>query len=349
MRKIICIAASLLFILPHTAFAANGIGNYYYSDIKTYFFGAPITSYNLGGKTAIVCEDLNWHYNHDVYWFADERKLTVDKKDDVDFASLQAQAGETLTTQKGTVGAVAGEVYASDIKTYLNGSFIESYNIGGQTVIICEDMRGYGYDVAWNEAERSLYITGNESNFKRTADIGAVTELTYGSGLYGTDLLTSTALTLDGRRVEGAPEYCINSSYSPTRWFPLAPALDALGTQWEWDSSNNIFNVTSVDLNKIKLTDESVEEDKILAEAGQDFITIKLVLYRDGKEIPMTQTVIVGHMQNMHEETQELNAVLYDGAVYVPLSTIADCLGLGIDGESGGLVTSSSELQKSEV
>lgn len=65
-----------------------------------------------------------------------------------------------LSTSASTAqGDIAGEVYETDIKTYCFGKELRSYNIGVQTGIICEDMRGFGMDVVWNNETRLLDVT----------------------------------------------------------------------------------------------------------------------------------------------------------------------------------------------
>ncbi len=49
----------------------------------------------------------------------------------------------------------------SDIKAYINGSFIPSFNYEGSTYIIAEDLCDYGFDVEWDESKRSLNIRKN--------------------------------------------------------------------------------------------------------------------------------------------------------------------------------------------
>jgi hypothetical protein len=52
------------------------IGKIYYSDIKTYIDGKPINSANIGGKTVITVEDLQY-MGYYVKWDETERRLDV--------------------------------------------------------------------------------------------------------------------------------------------------------------------------------------------------------------------------------------------------------------------------------
>lgn len=50
----------------------------------------------------------------------------------------------------------------SDIKAYIDYTPIRSYNIDGYTYVIAEELRNYGFDVIWNNDERTLKINRNE-------------------------------------------------------------------------------------------------------------------------------------------------------------------------------------------
>ena len=71
------------------------------------------------------------------------------------------------TVAHAAVGDVIGNIYATDIVTYLNGMKIPSYNIGGETVIVVEDLERYGFQVEWYEESRCL--SANASCMPETA------------------------------------------------------------------------------------------------------------------------------------------------------------------------------------
>ena len=56
-------------------------------------------------------------------------------------------------------GRINGMVLKSDIKAYINGEPIMTYNIDGYTGVIAEDLRNYGFDVEWRADSRTLYVT----------------------------------------------------------------------------------------------------------------------------------------------------------------------------------------------
>ena len=53
---------------------------------------------------------------------------------------------------------VEGQIYSTDILAFVNGKPIDGYNIGGRTVVIAEDLPGYGFSVAYDDASRTLTV-----------------------------------------------------------------------------------------------------------------------------------------------------------------------------------------------
>lgn len=68
-------------------------------------------------------------------------------------------AGEAAHEEPGLrVGTVVGEAVATDIRAYVNGHPIPSMNIDGYTAVAAEDLRSYGFDVAWSPREAAVTI-----------------------------------------------------------------------------------------------------------------------------------------------------------------------------------------------
>lgn len=63
-----------------------------------------------------------------------------------------------------------GVVKSTDIVTFIDGSPIESYNYNDNTYIEAEKLANYGFDVKWNETERTLEISRAERSFTPYAD-----------------------------------------------------------------------------------------------------------------------------------------------------------------------------------
>lgn len=161
MKKLLSIILSsiIVFSLSEAVFAANGdvVGHIYSTDIRAYINGVAVESYNIGGKTAVVIEDvLNPNANQCIY---------DDYSRCLKFFSLNPNyLVEEKTQNKAKPGKVIGNIYETDIKTYIYDVTVPSYNIGGKTAVAIEDL---GYDGAfspiggkfiWNEAERTISL-----------------------------------------------------------------------------------------------------------------------------------------------------------------------------------------------
>lgn len=69
--------------------------------------------------------------------------------------SVSTPISKNTTTQ---VGDVLGNVLYSDIKAYINGHEIQSYNINGNTMIEAEELANYGFNVVWDGEAFTLKI-----------------------------------------------------------------------------------------------------------------------------------------------------------------------------------------------
>ena len=58
---------------------------------------------------------------------------------------------------------ITGAVYSTDIGALIDGCPVKSYNISDSTYIKAEDLRGYGFDVAWDATARTLKITPDDN------------------------------------------------------------------------------------------------------------------------------------------------------------------------------------------
>lgn len=128
------------------AYAANGdvIGKVYSTDILAKIDGHNAPSYNIGGKTAVVIEelaDVESMRTYAVYAKYDDsaRTLNVRMESSKNFWS---EAYDEI--KRGKVGKILGDVYETDIKVYINGYEIDGMNIGGKTAIAIEDLGKIG-------------------------------------------------------------------------------------------------------------------------------------------------------------------------------------------------------------
>lgn len=98
-------------------------------------------------------------------------------------------------------GDIAGDYYATDIVTTLNGARIDAVNVGGKTLICADDMHFYSFNAWWDPEERTLRVdeTAHAANGEppQIAD-SAVPSGTVIGKYYDTDIVTY----INGRRIE---------------------------------------------------------------------------------------------------------------------------------------------------
>ncbi|MBR2743303.1 MAG: hypothetical protein IKD89_06910 [Clostridia bacterium] len=170
-KRALALAVSLVmmfaavFMASGSAFAASGdiAGKIYSTDIIALINGSEVPSYNIGGRTVVVIEDLCDLYVGIRADYDDSRRLlTVYGENTVK---------KDTHAERGKVGKVLGNVYETDIKVLFNGSYVTGYNIGGKTAVCLEDVGniyegpnvGYGYSkyaarAVWNEADRIISL-----------------------------------------------------------------------------------------------------------------------------------------------------------------------------------------------
>ena len=176
MKKIIFLIVLIIVIaLSSTSFAKIGdiTGSIYATDIKAYINKVEVKSYNIGGKTCIPIEEVTtlFTYNNDL------RALNIES-----FASFMPKhlIAFNSDTSSLPVGAVIGKTYETDIKTYVCGNEMPSYNIGGMTAICMEDLLNFAIDGiggSWDAVNRAIEINtdyvpdGNKISMSERRDV----------------------------------------------------------------------------------------------------------------------------------------------------------------------------------
>ena len=189
MNKILSVmlAIAIIFTMSLTTIAASGdiAGHIYSTDIRAYINSVEVESYNIGGKTAVVIEDI-LKENSTAYVYDDySRTLKL-------FSLSPDYLVEGKSESNLTPGRIVGNIYETDIKTSIYDVVIPTYNIGGKTAVAMEDLgndkefSSIGGKYLWNETERTislefLYETSkfisNDKNIIITAD-EEMTEMT---------------------------------------------------------------------------------------------------------------------------------------------------------------------------
>ena len=151
LSKLIYFLLLIITIIPKcTNASANVIGQTLYTDIIASINDYNIRSFNINNYTAIIAEDLI-NYGFIVNWDDKERTLNITRSNNNNVTStyIAPKISEEL------IGKKAVDVLSTDIKTYINGQYVESFNIGGNTIIYFNDLSVFG-DIIYDDAIRRL-------------------------------------------------------------------------------------------------------------------------------------------------------------------------------------------------
>lgn len=304
IKKLISVTLVIIMIASTLCIGANAAGvagNYYYTDIKSYVRGQLIDSYNVGGKTVILCEALQ-DYGFNVYWDANNRTLSIT---DI-HGSAVSNASDSLS---GAIGAVAGSYYYTDIVTYFNGVQMESYNLGGRTVIPATALRNLGYDVIWDDANRRVLIDTDTSNFVAgTTEISNVT-IKPNQTYHGTVAITADAVNFNGNRLVTSHDCYIETSLDKKIYVPFRAFADCLGISYSWNSATSTLIV-------------NVPADKIIAPKESKLKTN----YKNYGVIEYEIQDIVLNIVNGTKTHNNVDAIVYGTEVFVEAQSLANAL-----------------------
>ena len=157
MKKLLSVLLLATTLLPigTVSYAKTGdiAGKIYSTDIKAYINGVWVDSYNIGGKTVVIVEDVT-----DQFAYADNiRTLVI-----WDFAPSNLVATKKTTAQK--PGTVVGKIYETDIKTIFHGKELKAYSLNGKMAVEIEDLgndnafSNVGGKYVWNAEERAIHL-----------------------------------------------------------------------------------------------------------------------------------------------------------------------------------------------
>ena len=300
--SIILVVIMLVSAMCISVSAATGkAGNYYYTDIKSYVRGKLIDSYNVGGKTVILVEALRT-YGFNVDWDGNARTLTITDTKGTATSSATAAAN-------GAIGAVAGSYYHTDIVTYFNGVAIESYNLGGQTVIPATKLRDFGYDVVWDADNRRVLIQTEPNQVVETPPATAAFEnITVKENQYhhGTPNLITNSATFNGMALVTSSDCYIETSLDKKSYIPFRAFADCLGIAYSWDSATATLNVKVPEDNSIKPLNQKIKPSHKTYGAIQYDIKDIVLNIRNGEELH-----------------NNVDAILYGSEVFVEAQDLA--------------------------
>lgn len=139
----------------------NIIGKVICTDINAKIDGEFIPSYNINDYTAILAEDLSY-YGFDVNW--DENSRTLNVVSNITKRYWPIDTYDERYFEGEIIGSKLFDIYQTDIKVYLNGDEIDSFNIDGNTAIYIDSLSKYG-KVVWNEDERIINVRRLDKNY----------------------------------------------------------------------------------------------------------------------------------------------------------------------------------------
>ena len=160
---IIAILAALLIIPVSAANVGDKISEAVYTDIVAYINNYPMPAYVIDGYAVIVAEDLR-DYCCDVVYDEATRSLYITKAgEDATFSNKLVYKPNRET------GEFYTDVLYTDIKTYVNGNEVKSFNVNGKTMISIDEfgknMDGYTWDSV-NRAALALIDGKDVTKFK---------------------------------------------------------------------------------------------------------------------------------------------------------------------------------------
>lgn len=169
------LAAAMCIAPMASAQAGDVTGHIYSTDIRTYINGKEVPSYNIGGRTVIVAEDVL-----DSCKYRDEQRTLL--LNDNDWVGLCPDNIKGGSSESDVPGRIIGDIYETDIKTYMYSKELTAYNLNGKTAVAIEDLGGFK---EWNDLG-GRYFYDDET---RTLSL----EIVYNNYIELTDLLFDNA------------------------------------------------------------------------------------------------------------------------------------------------------------
>ena len=141
----------------------------YSTDIVTTLDGIPIQGYNIGGRTLIILDDLS-DYGFTVAYDDSVKTLLVNKTNGPTpgFYPQIESLGD---------GRIIGNTIKTDIKAYVNGSFVKTYVVEGKLAAEIETLgdrtmydrygiihSNYNMEYIYNETDRTLELNTSPSD-----------------------------------------------------------------------------------------------------------------------------------------------------------------------------------------
>lgn len=165
-KKLIIILILMVLSTSGMVFGENQvgdvIGDVLYTDIELIVNDQKLESFNINGVTAMYVKDLKNH-GFSVHWDGENRIITAKQDSPIKRDLPDAQ----VASSNKSVGEVIDHVLYTDIKLYIEGLSIESFNINGSTAMYVRDLNYFDYDVQWNGDQRKIYVDYEKININQ--------------------------------------------------------------------------------------------------------------------------------------------------------------------------------------
>jgi hypothetical protein len=172
MKKRISLLMTLMLIVSmFSAMTASAAApNAYFSDVRSFINNYPIQSYTIKSHTVVSTEQLK-DYGFRVVWDGDARALYITRE--------AAKPNWNPTKYTGSVvnyaayaGDVAFKTVPTDIKVYINGQLVDSYNSGWDTFINLADLTKASYvDTKSNVVINKQWFADERQSFLWISDL----------------------------------------------------------------------------------------------------------------------------------------------------------------------------------
>ncbi len=161
VKKVFVITFLLLLAMTISVGAAQvgeKIGEAVYSDITAYVNNYPMQSYVINNYAVIIAEDLK-NYGCDVVYDDSSRTLNITKS-----AGSGGFSSQLVYKTSKETGEYFTDVLYTDIKTYVNGNKVTSFNVNGRTMIVIDQFGKYmdGYTWDGNARAAQAWIAGKD-------------------------------------------------------------------------------------------------------------------------------------------------------------------------------------------
>ena len=181
MKKIICLMLSVVVLMMFTFSVGalspgDPLGWVLHTDIVAYINDTPIRSYNIGGYTYVVAEDLTGYGFH-VAWNAQDADgvLHITSGDGI------VRTAYTPQPNKHRSGEPAMPYYFTNILTYIAKQPVWGANIGGMTCVGMDDLAYFfAESYIWDPSARELRLTLRENCASVVPDVWSFTYTTPG-------------------------------------------------------------------------------------------------------------------------------------------------------------------------